>query len=216
MDRRDRLFLRAIGSFDEGGPALGSGKALDRREVVSKTWCVLVASALVLSPVAALAQDAAHHQDPHPQPTCTATENVALPSILAAWANRSSLVAASDVGGLSEAELTIGVGVDAGLPHASEVVFPVPPTRAGEADSRGGLFVIPVETAGDYQVSLGERAWIEVVRDGAALKAVRFGPGPACSGLRKTVTFALTPGRYVLEIAGADDAVLPLMVTRAD
>lgn len=180
---------------------------------MSKLGCILLALVLTSPPMAASTQDAAHH---HQQPMCAATGEVALPPALAGWENRSALAAASDVGGLSGAELTIGVGVDASLPRAGEVVFPVPPARADEAASHGGLFVIPVEIAGDYQVSLGERAWIEVVRDGGAVKAARFGPGPACSGLRKTVTFALTPGRYVLEIVGADAAVLPLMVTRAD
>lgn len=184
---------------------------------MSKTGCVLPALVLALSPVSVVAQDAAHqHPDHHAQPTCASTREVAPPPALAGWANRSGLVAASDVGGLSEAELTIGVGVDAGLSRAEAVSFPVSPARVGEAAGYGGLFVIPVQAAGDYQVSLGERAWLEVVRDGAALKPARFGPGPACSGLRKTVTFALTPGRYVLEIVGADAAVLPLMVTRAD
>lgn len=53
-----------------------------------------------------------------------------------------------------------------------------------------------------------------MVRDGAAVVSVGHGRGPACSGVRKMVDFALEPGRYVLQIAGNGGQSLPVMIAR--
>ncbi|HEX4272840.1 MAG TPA: hypothetical protein VHZ32_15725, partial [Rhizomicrobium sp.] len=59
----------------------------------------------------------------------------------------------------------------------------------------------------------GAGPWIDVLKDGAAVTSGVHGPGPACSGIRKTVQFPLQPGRYVIQIsANAGDSV-PVMVS---
>ena len=50
--------------------------------------------------------------------------------------------------------------------------------------------------------------------DPAAAVSVAHGRGPACSGIRKMVDFALEPGLYVLQIAGNGGPSLPVMIAR--
>ena len=39
-------------------------------------------------------------------------------------------------------------------------------------------------------------------------------PGPACSGIRKTVQFPLQPGRYVIQLSANGDPTIAMMVSR--
>ena len=80
--------------------------------------------------------------------------------------------------------------------------------------SHGGLVGFSVTEAGTYRVALGSGAWIDVVRGGKAAASTAHGHGPACSGVRKTVDFPLTPGRYILQIAGNGTPSIAVMVTR--
>jgi hypothetical protein len=80
--------------------------------------------------------------------------------------------------------------------------------------SYGGLLGFTVTQAGTYRVGIGSGAWLEVVRDRTALESAAHSPGPACTGVRKMVDFALTPGTYLLEISGNGTAKLPVLVTR--
>lgn len=146
---------------------------------------------------------------------CEAVSDANLPASLAGWTARSPLAAAANDAAASGAVLAIGKGADAQLKLSGEVTFPVAPGRAGGAESYGGLYELRITEAGDYQVSLGAGAWIEVVRDGAAVTSASHAHGPPCSSLRKTVVFPLRPGRYLVEISGAGEPVVAVMVTRA-
>lgn len=168
-------------------------------------------AALVLALAAAAP---AFAQEPASRPACVVTDDSKLPAALAGWRGRAPLAAAATAGDAVKAALPLGKGVDAQLKRNGEVAFPVLPAKPGGSVSHGGLFEIPVEAAGDYQVSLGTGAWIEVARDGAAVEATAHAPGPPCASLKKTVVFPLVPGRYLLEISGNADPVLPLMVHR--
>ena len=147
-------------------------------------------------------------------PACATVSDTALPADLAAWRTRSLVTAAADAGGAPAASLTVGAGADARLRRNGEVSFPVLPSKPGGTVSYGGLLRFRVAEAGDYQVSLGSGAWIEVVADGRAVVSTRHSPGPACTTLKKTVVFPLTPGPYTLEVSGNGAEVLPVMVSR--
>ncbi len=165
------------------------------------------AAALVLAATTpALAQEQ--------RPACAQVSDASLPPALAGWTGRAPLAAAVSAADVGKAVLPIGKGVDAALKPNGEITFPILPAKPGGSVSHGGLFGIHVETAGDYQVSLGSGAWIEVVRDGALVESTAHAPGPACTSLRKTVVFPLTPGDYILEITGNGDLTLPVMVSR--
>lgn len=153
-------------------------------------------------------------QEPASRPACAVTDDSKLPPALAGWRSRAALAAAATPADAGKAALPLGRGIDGQLKRNGEVAFPVLPAKPGGSVSYGGLFEIPIEAAGDYQVSLGTGAWIEVVRDGAAVESTAHAPGPPCASLKKTVVFPLSPGRYLLEISGNAEAVLPLMVHR--
>lgn len=160
-----------------------------------------------------LAEAAAAQDQPAAKPACAAMDT-ALPPALSGWLNRADLAAVSKASDAAKASLPIGKGVDAKLTKTSEVIFPVLPEKPGGSVSFSGLFEIKVKEAGNYQVSLGTGAWIDVISGKTAVTSNAHAPGPTCSTLKKTVVFPLTPGSYVLEIAGNGEAALPVMVSR--
>jgi hypothetical protein len=163
---------------------------------------------LVLASAApAFAQEAAH-------PACASVSDAALPPALAGWRERSALAAAAGGADTGRAVLPIGKGVDAQLKHVGEVTYPVLPGKPGGSVSYGGLYEVRVSEPGDYQVSLGTGAWIEVLDGNTLIESTAHAPGPACTTLRKTVVFPLKAGRYVLEITGNGEPSLPVMVSR--
>lgn len=164
--------------------------------------------------VLALPASAAFAQATPSRPNCEVTSDASMPAALAGWLTRSPLAAAASDETAGQAVLPIGKGVDAQLKRNGEVTFPVLPGRPGGTVSYGGLYELRITEPGDYQVSLGTGAWIEVVRDGAPVASTSHAPGPPCSSLRKTVVFPLSPGRYLLEITGNGEPVLAVMVTR--
>lgn len=66
-----------------------------------------------------------------------------------------------------------------------------------------GVAWFNVETAGKVRIALDQGAWIDLVKDGAAVSSIGHGHGPKCSGIRKIVDFELTPGRYGIQIVNA-------------
>ena len=151
-------------------------------------------------------------QQPQARPTCPATDDTGLSGPLAGWNSRADLAAVVSTADAGKAALPLGKGVNARLKQNGDVAFPVPPDKPGGPGSYGGLYEIRVAQPGDYQVSLGSSAWIELASGAAKLEPTSHTPGPACTTLKKTVTFTLKPGRYVLEIAGNPEPAVPVMV----
>ena len=65
-----------------------------------------------------------------------------------------------------------------------------------------------------YRVALGGKAWIDVVRGGAAVASVAHGHGPACTGVTKMVEFILAPGTYTVQLSGSEADSLALLVAK--
>jgi uncharacterized protein YuzE len=118
------------------------------------------------------------------------------------WRAARSLVSARDAAGAAQARFAPGEPVRLALHPDSEVAYLTLPQGEGEAASFGGMASFTVAQAGTYRIGLAEPVWIDVVQNGKPAEAVRFGPGPACSGIRKAVSFDLAPGPHVLEISG--------------
>lgn len=78
----------------------------------------------------------------------------------------------------------------------------------------GGLLQLNVKNVGTYQVNLSSGAWIDLLKDGTAVMSGAHAPGPACSGIRKTVQFPLQPGRYVIQLSANGDPTIAVMVSR--
>lgn len=54
--------------------------------------------------------------------------------------------------------------------------------------------------------------WVDVAQDGKPAETVRFGPGPACSGIRKAVVFDLEAGEHVLELSGGTENTVGVLI----
>ncbi len=100
------------------------------------------------------------------------------------------------------------------LAAAASVTFVTSPQKPAEPASHAGLIGVTADQPGAYVVALGAGAWIDVLRDGVAVPSTAHGHGPACSTVRKWVEFALQPGAYVVQLSGAPDAKLNLLVAR--
>lgn len=142
------------------------------------------------------------------------SEPAPLPPELAAWAQPTTVDAASNAKGLKTAELIIGQAARATLHGTAEISYIVRPEKPGGSVSYGGLFGFTVKEAGTYRVALGSGAWIDLLEGKTAIESTAHGHGPECSGIRKMVDFPLKPGRHVLQIAANGEATLPLLIAK--
>jgi hypothetical protein len=162
--------------------------------------------------VPATAQDAPMAM-PQAAPVCP-RDAEPIPTALGAWADRKPLTAATDKASLGKAVLAPGTAVDLALADTPVVTYVIRPSHPGGSVSHGGMLTLTVDSPGTYRVAIGSGAWLDLVKDGTSLESVGHGHGPACSGIRKMVDFALQPGDYVLQVAGNGDARLPLLIAK--
>ncbi len=162
--------------------------------------------------VALLASGAAGAQEMQAAPKCT--EMVAPPPALAGWTGKADITSASKADGLAQAALTIDHGANVTLHPTREVSYVTQPDKPGGSVASGGLLAVSIATAGTYQVNLGSGAWIDLLQNGKAVLSTAHAPGPACTGIRKTVQFPLQPGRYVLQLSANADPTIHVMVSR--
>lgn len=165
-------------------------------------------SVALLTASAALAQGQAMTM---PMAATCPTMDATLPTGLAGWAAKTPLASAAATGGLGTAALTPGQAHTAQLHPAAGVTFPAPPGKAG---GHGGLFALTVATAGTYRIALGAGAWIDLLSAGKPIAPISHAHGPDCSTVRKMVDFPLSPGAYVVQVSGNDDAVLAIMAAK--
>jgi hypothetical protein len=154
----------------------------------------------------ALAQQAA--------PACPVVP-VPLPAGLEGWVVAKPVPAAAKADDLAGAQLVIGERADVRLLPAPQIAYATPPEKPGKAESHGGMLGFTVQAAGTYRVALGAGAWIDVLLDGKAVAATAHAHGKPCSSIRKMVDFALTPGRYVLQVSGNPAPTVSLMLAHA-
>ena len=138
---------------------------------------------------------------PAPAPVCTAT--VAPPAGLEAW---------STIAAITKGPVAIGQGTGLMLQPVATVAFAPAPTRAPKPGTFGGVYTFNVTTAGTYRIALEAGAWIDVVGNGKIIESVAHTEGPACSGIRKIVDFSLTPGRYAVQLSGAKEAPMEMLI----
>lgn len=134
---------------------------------------------------------------------CTAP---ALPPELSGWAK--------PVAAQSGGTVAIGQGSVLALSPSDAVTFAVAPAKPPAAGTFSGTVSFAVKSAGTYRVALSGPVWVDVIGSGKALVSVTHGHGPACSPVKKMVDFALTPGRYALQLTGAKTASVTVLVAR--
>lgn len=166
---------------------------------------------MMVTTIALCLASVAGAQETAPRPDCAVTTPT-LPPELAGWSSSAPRTAANSAGAASRASLSVGQAAQLRLLPTSTVRYALPPEKPGKPASHGGLASFTVATPGTYRVALGAGAWVDVVRNGKAVASVAHGHGPACSTIRKMVDFKLTPGRYLLQVAGNADPVIPVMV----
>lgn len=149
-----------------------------------------------------------------PAATCAAMD-AALPAGLSGWAKKGALTSAAAASGLDAASISLGAAAIITLHPTRDVAYVTQPEKPGGSVAHGGLLAVTIAEAGTYKVSLGSGAWIDLLKDGAAQRSGAHGHGPACSSIRKTVDFALAPGRYVIQISANADPTVAVMVSRA-
>jgi hypothetical protein len=140
------------------------------------------------------------------QPACPAPSEIAGANV--------ALVSATASPELEPARLALDQAATVTLHPVGEVRFVTAPQKRGDASSFGGMLAVDVREAGTYQVALSAGAWIDVLKDGAAVASTAHDHGAECSGLRKMVSFALTPGRHVIQLSGNKDETIRAMVSR--
>jgi hypothetical protein len=168
----------------------------------------VAAVALLLLPSAAPAQEGMR-----PAPKCDAMAPP--PPALSGWSNKEDIAAAAKADGLSAASLTVNHAATVALRPTRDVSFVTQPDKPGGSVAHGGLLAVVIDKAGTYQINLSSGAWIDLVKDGKSVLSTAHAPGPACTGIRKTVQFPLEPGRYVLQISANADPTITVMVSRA-
>lgn len=80
------------------------------------------------------------------------------------------------------------------------VAVPLKKDRAKQPGEFAGLAALEVTKAGRLEVTLSDRAYVDLIRDGRALDSTAHGHGK-CPGVAKAVMFDVTPGRYIVQIA---------------
>jgi hypothetical protein len=170
-----------------------------------KASAALIAMFLFAWPV--LAQEMQH------APANCPADAKPLSAALSAWSDKTSLDAAGSAAGLDAAALAPGRAATVNLHHTREVQYIIQPEKPGGSVAYGGLLMLDIKRAGTYQVNLSSGAWIDLLKDGAAVMSGAHAPGPACSGIRKTVQFPLQPGRYVIQVSANGDPTIAVMVS---
>jgi hypothetical protein len=119
----------------------------------------------------------------------------------AEWDRRHDLLAASSAAGLDGAVLKPGGAARAFLHRERAVDFAAQPGGLSRPGQFGGMFRVRIERPGAYRVMLDSKAWLDVLKDGVAVAPVGYGPGPACSRVRKSVDFLLGRGDHLLQLS---------------
>lgn len=131
-------------------------------------------------------------------------QTCAPPPELAAWSNPVSAKPGD--------KLAIGVATTVALtstPH-----FDPAPAKPSAAGSMGQRIDFSIVTAATYRVALGAPAWIDVIGNGKPIASTAHAHGERCTGIAKMVDFALTPGRYSLQLSGAKQQRMTVLVAR--
>ena len=175
---------------------------------MKRTISILVLVFTVLAPRTAGAQEM------RDMPAASCTKPAELPAELAGWTAKTPLASATDVSGLDGAMLAVGHRAIVTLHPTREIHYITQPKKPDGSVAHGGMLAVAISAAGAYQVSLDSRVWIDVLKDGKAVISSAHAPGQACTGIRKTVRFPLTPGRYVIQMSANAAPTISVMVSQ--
>jgi len=103
------------------------------------------------------------------------------------------------------------------LSAQDQVTFKVShPAKRSAASGYGGLATLNIAAPGVYRIAMDQPSWIDVVADGALLKATDFQGQHECSAPHKIVEFELAGTRpFVIQVSNATKDKVLLTVTPA-
>ena len=130
------------------------------------------------------------------------------------WNGAVPLAAAATTPPKLTARLTIGEPAFVKLGDVKLVRFPAALGKPAAAGDKGGLLVLGITTAGTYRIAIQHKAWIDVVQGAKSLASAAHAHGGACSGIAKTVDFALTPGDYTVQLSDTAEDSIGVLVTK--
>jgi hypothetical protein len=174
------------------------------------------AIAVLAAAFAAASPALAQGKKPNTVPPDTCTAKAPPPAEMAGWTSPAVLPAARSEADIGIATLTPGKAITAGFAPVAQVRYRVPPAKADGPATFGGLYALKVTEAGNYRVASSAAPWMDVFPAGGStpIRTVRFGHGPACTGIGKMVEFALQPGDYLLQFSESLTADPELMAAK--
>ena len=101
---------------------------------------------------------------------------------------------------------------DVELLPVSKVKFSVQPGHSPGPGSYGGVIQIVVPRPGNLDIALSNRAYVDLIRDGAIIPSSAHRMG--CGGVRKIVSFAVTPSRYVIQLVDAPEPRVRMLLSQ--
>jgi hypothetical protein len=166
--------------------------------------------------LAAASPALAQGKKPNTVPPDTCTARAAPPAEMVGWTAPVALPAAKSEADIAKATVTPGKAITAGFAPVAQVKYRVSPEKADGPATFGGLYALKITEAGNYRVASSAAPWMDVFTAGGSTptKTLRFGHGPACTGIGKMVEFALTPGDYLLQFSEGLTADPELMVVK--
>ena len=172
---------------------------------VALLWAVLIGSP-------ALAQG----KKPNTVQPETCTARAPPPAGMEAWSSPVPLAAAARETDLPKAALKPGQAITARFAPVAQVRYRMAPEKADGPATFGGLYRLTVTEPGTYRVASSAAPWMDVFApsSSAPTKTVRFGHGPACTGVGKMVEFSLQPGDYLLQFSESLTPDPELMVVK--
>lgn len=146
-----------------------------------------------------------------PERACTAPG--ALSTDLLDWAMLGFRDAAATPQALATAKLAPREAVHGHLQPADTVRLVRASEKPAAPGTYSGMWQIAVARPGTWRVVLGTRAWIDMIGpDGKPVASAAHEMGPACTGIRKIVDFALQPGTHTIQIVGSTGPDATIMV----
>jgi len=106
--------------------------------------------------------------------------------------------------------LATGTSTDIGLLPAGQVTLAIAPTRPAKEGATAGLAALDVKKGGTLDVILSAPVYVDLVRDGRVLQSTGHSDLKACPGLRKSVSFVVVPGRYIVQLTDGRDKSVKL------
>lgn len=114
-------------------------------------------------------------------------------------------------------ELADGALTVATRPMA-EIAYALPPEGKPKPDKTAGalLTFAKVTKPGQYQVTLSDEAWIDIVQAGAYRPSGEFSGVHGCPGLRKSVRFEFAEGPLTLQLSAATAPAIKVAIRKID